>query len=99
MTRVVWTLRAVQNVEGIRDHIASNSHRYAALHAERLFQAADHLRQFPESGRMVPELQRPDVREVIVGSYRVVYLVGPGVVHVLTVFHGARLFPLASDAV
>lgn len=48
---------------------------------------------------MVPELQRPDVREVIVGSYRVVYLVGPSVVHVLTVFHGARLFPLPTDAV
>jgi plasmid stabilization system protein ParE len=98
MTRIVWTLRAVENLEAIRTYIARSSERYAALHVERLFAAVDRLQQFPESGRVVPELQRPDMREVLVGSYRIVYLVGPGVVHVLTVFHGARLFTLATDA-
>ena len=97
MTRIVWTMRAVENVEDIRAHIASSSARYAALHVERLFAAADRLQQFPESGRIVPELGRADIRELIEGAYRIVYLVGPGVVHVLTVFHGARLFP-AGDA-
>ncbi len=52
----------------------------------------------PESGRVVPERDRADIRELIEGSYRIVYLVAPEVVHVLTVFHGARLFP-AGDAV
>ena len=98
MTRVVWTRRAVENLEAIRTYIVRSSERYAALHAERLFAAADRLQHFPESGRIVPELQRPDIREVLVGSYRIVSLVGPGVVHVLPVFHGARLFPLATDA-
>jgi toxin ParE1/3/4 len=98
VTRVVWTLRAVENIEEIKAHIGRSSPRYAALHVERLFAAADRLQRFPESGRVVPELDRADIREVIEGSYRIVYLVGPGVVHVLTVFHGARLFP-AGDAV
>lgn len=99
MTRVLWTLRAIENLEAIRTYIARSSERYAALHVERLFEAADRLRHFPESGRIVPELQRQDIREVIVGSYRIVYLMGPDVVHIITVFHGARLFPLPSDAV
>jgi plasmid stabilization system protein ParE len=86
-------------MEAIHAFIARSSPRYAALHVERLFEAADRLHRFPESGRIVPELQRPDVRELIVGSYRIVYLVGTEVVHVLTVFHGARLFPLSTDAV
>lgn len=98
MTRVAWTLRALENLEVIRTYIARSSERYAALHVERLFAAVDRLQHFPESGRIVPEIQRPDIREVLVGSYRIVYLVGPGVVHVLTVFHGARLFPIATDA-
>lgn len=63
MTRVVWTLRAVENLEAILAYIARSSARYAALHVERLFAAADRLQQFPESGRVVPELQRPDIRE------------------------------------
>lgn len=99
MTRVVWTLRAIENIEAIRAYIARSSARYATLHVERLFAATDRLQQFPESGRIVPELQRADVREEIVGSYRIVYLLGADVVHILTVFHGARLFPLPTDAV
>ncbi|HMP07338.1 MAG TPA: type II toxin-antitoxin system RelE/ParE family toxin [Lacipirellulaceae bacterium] len=57
------------------------------------------MQPFPEAGRIVPELDRADVREVLIGSYRIVYLVGSDVVHILTVFHGARLFPLPTDAV
>ena len=67
MTRVLWTLRAVENIEEIKTHIARSSPRYAALHVERLFAAADHLQRFPESGRVVPELDRADIREVIEG--------------------------------
>ena len=56
--------------------------------------AVDGLGEFPESGRVVPELGDPSVREVVVGAYRVVYEVRPDDwVEVLTVFHGARRFP------
>ena len=49
-------------------------------------------RDFPEHGREVPEYARPDVREVIVRPYRIVYrLVAADEVHILTVHHGARL--------
>ncbi len=99
MSRVVWTLRAVENVEAIRAYIERSSVRYAALHAERLFAAAERLQRFPESGRIVPELERTDIRELVVGSYRIVYLLGTDVVHILTVFHGARLFPIDMNAV
>ncbi|MFS8067829.1 MAG: type II toxin-antitoxin system RelE/ParE family toxin [Byssovorax sp.] len=44
-------------------------------------------------GRVVPELRNRDVRELIVGAYRVVYLHqrNHDVVEVVTIFHGARL--------
>jgi plasmid stabilization system protein ParE len=41
----------------------------------------------------VPELERDDVREVLQGSYRIVYLVGERAIEVLTVFEAHRLFP------
>jgi plasmid stabilization system protein ParE len=47
---------------------------------------------------VVPEYQRPDIRELILGSYRVVYRLQTGAAEVLTVFHGARLFPEDLDA-
>jgi len=42
-------------------------------------------------GRVVPELGRSDVREVLFGSYRIMYRVDDCCIWVLTVFHGHKL--------
>jgi plasmid stabilization system protein ParE len=42
------------------------------------------------AGRVVPEVDEPDVREVFFRTYRIVYRVMEGEVHVLTVFEGSR---------
>jgi plasmid stabilization system protein ParE len=57
--------------------------------------AVDRLALFPERGRVVPELPHAGLRELIVGSYRVVYRVQEAEgVEIVTVFHGARLLRL-----
>jgi plasmid stabilization system protein ParE len=93
MTEIRWTFQAIEDLEAIRDYVARDSDNYARLLVERLYHSVDRLSAFPDSGRMVPEFQRPDLREVILGSYRIVYLLKGGIAEVLTVFHGARLFP------
>jgi toxin ParE1/3/4 len=50
----------------------------------------ERLTDFPESGRVVPELGAPQVRELIFGAYRVFYRVDTAV-HVLSVRHGSQL--------
>jgi addiction module RelE/StbE family toxin len=97
MTPVSWTPQAVEDLEAIRAYVARDSAHYATLLVERLFTAVDRLLTFPESGRIVPEFQRPDLREVILGSYRIVYRLRAGQAEILTVFHGARLFPKAVE--
>jgi hypothetical protein len=44
----------------------------------------------PRSGRVVPELQLEDYREVIVASYRIVYLTHGDQIDVLTITHGRQ---------
>ena len=51
------------------------------------------LIQFPHSGRIVPERDEPEIREVIVGRFRVVYRVQDGLIEVATVFRAAIEFP------
>jgi plasmid stabilization system protein ParE len=41
-------------------------------------------------GRGVPEIDRHDIREVIVQNYRIIYRLLPDEVEILTVHHGAR---------
>lgn len=47
---------------------------------------------FPESGRVVPERNDKEIREIIVRPYRIVYRVRPGYVEIATVFRASRLF-------
>ena len=57
-----------------------------------LFAAAGTLSRLPERGRVVPELRRADVRELLLGSYRIVYRIEARRVAILTVRHLRRRF-------
>jgi toxin ParE1/3/4 len=93
VTSVIWSPQAIRDVESIRAFIAQDSPAYADLVARRIVASVERLESFPESGRQVPERHDPAIREVIVGPYRIVYRLRPGVAEVVTVFRGSREFP------
>jgi plasmid stabilization system protein ParE len=77
-------------LEAVCLFIARDSPRLAAAFADRVLRATDLLATFPRPGRIVPELGIGTIREIVVGSYRVIYRVRHDDVHLLTVHHGAR---------
>ncbi|MBN1459960.1 MAG: type II toxin-antitoxin system RelE/ParE family toxin [Armatimonadetes bacterium] len=93
MSLVRWTEQAVGDLRAIRQFIERDSPRYGRLVAERLFDATQRLEDFPLSGRVVPELGRVDVREIIIGEYRIVYRLKGEAALLLTVFRSSRVFP------
>jgi len=93
MTRIAWTQPAIGDLRGIRAYIARDSEAYADSLLLEIFEAVDRLARFPRMGRVVPEWGDEETREIIVGSYRVVYDTGADVVRILTVLHCARQFP------
>ena len=95
MTKPRWTTQAVEDMEAIRRFIANDSGAYADLVVARLLESVERLEQFPRSGRIVPELSDPQLREIIEAPYRIVYRVHDETVEVLTVFRASRLLPSA----
>jgi plasmid stabilization system protein ParE len=93
LTRIRWTLQAADDLEAIHEFIARDSAHYARLVVERLLQAIDQLEQFPDSGRIVPELDDPSVREIVRSPYRIVYRRRNETVELLTIFHASRKIP------
>ena len=93
MTVVRWTEQAVQDLQAIREFIERDSPRYGRLVAERLYEATSRLEGFPLSGRIVLELGRKDIRELIVGDYRIVYRVTGDLAILITVYRSSMLFP------
>jgi toxin ParE1/3/4 len=86
-----WTERAQDDLAAIHAFIEADSIHYAAATVRRLLSAVDRLQDFPHSGRAVPEFSDPEIREVTVRPYRIVYrIVSSSEIHVLTVHHGSR---------
>lgn len=88
---VVWSPEALEDVEAIAAYIARDSVFYAGAVVEKMLSAAAGLNQFSESGRIVPELNQPDIRERFVYSYRLIYRIEPARILVAAVIHGKRL--------
>ena len=91
MAQVSWTPQAADDLDAIAEFIARDSPHFAALLVANILQTVDRLVDFPESGRIVPEIDNRSIREVILGSYRIIYRRRSEAVEVLTVHHGARL--------
>ena len=91
--KLIWTPGAVRDLEQIHTYIAADTPRYADVVAARIVQAFERLEDFPHSGRVVPELRRDDVRELIQGAYRLVYRLRGDRAEILAIHHGARRFP------
>jgi toxin ParE1/3/4 len=93
MTEIFWTSRADADLDAIFNFAARNSEDYASLLIQRILNAVKRLRDFPLSGRSVPEFERPDIREVILVPYRIVYRIFGQEVHILIVQHAAKQLP------
>ena len=81
-------------------YIAQDSYRYAEGLIRAAREAASSLQQFPHRGRVVPEENNPDIRELFVfNSYRLLYQVleQEHEVRILAFVHGARLLENALD--
>ena len=91
--RVRWSLRAKNDLLDIARYIAADDAAAARAWVEKLREQVRRVAGTPHAGRRVPELQREDLREVLLRHYRIVYRVEPHGIVVLTVFEGHRLLP------
>jgi toxin ParE1/3/4 len=75
--RIVWSRRAVHDLQAITNYIAADSPAYAAAVMKKIVHQARTLAEFPRAGRKVPEFDDESIREFVVYSYRVIYRVQP----------------------
>lgn len=89
--RVVWSRRALEDLEAIAEFIATDSPTYASTVVKNLVNRTKNLDAFPRSGRKVPEFDDDEVRELVVYSYRLIYRLEGEEVVIAAVIHGKRL--------
>ena len=64
MVRIEWTERSLKDLNVIHDYLARDSKSYANLFVKKLYDAVQKLKEFPNIGRIVPEVSLVSVREI-----------------------------------
>lgn len=85
--KLIWTSEARSEVGDIFAKIFEDSIAYADAWYEELDEKLNLLQSFPQMGRIVPEKQVSFLREVFVGSFRVIYTYLNDVITIITVRH------------
>jgi toxin ParE1/3/4 len=87
---VEFSANAQADLEDIALYIARDNPLAAEAWIQKLVVATEKAAMLPRAGRVVPELGDPDIREVFLRTYRIVYRVEATRILVLTVFEGHR---------
>ena len=89
---VTWTKPAKVDLKHIHDFIAKDSKHYAKKVAQEIREKTDILNQLPNVGKMVAEVGKPEIQELHIYSYRIVYQVKSEQCYVLAVIHKRQNF-------
>jgi plasmid stabilization system protein ParE len=88
--KVIWAPRAIARASEIAAFIALDRPAAATKWVDAVFAAVATLKTHPRRGRKVPEINRPDMRELLHGAYRIIYRQDAQRVVVLSIRHARR---------
>ena len=89
---VVWTFPARADLRSHLEFLVQDSQRAASELFDEVEASAASLREFPERGRMVPELETPELRQMLVRKYRLIYRISSEEIIILRMIHGRQDF-------
>ena len=92
--KLIWTKEALLRLQEIEEYISLDKPAAAVEFVDKLITVTETLTDFPEKGRVVPELSLENIREIIYKNYRIVYLIRKKSIEILTVFEGHQLLKI-----
>jgi len=90
MAEIIWTEPALQELDAIAEYIALDNPAAASRLVQEVFAKATRLEEFPQSGRIPPELPNSVYRELVMPPCRIFYREDGGRVLILYVMREER---------
>jgi plasmid stabilization system protein ParE len=92
--KIIWSPLAIDRIAEIAYYIAKDKPTAAENWVDKIFSKVESLASSPKSGRIVPEINKDQYREIIYGNYRILYRIEEKRISILTVRHGKQLLPI-----
>lgn len=91
--KVVWSPLAIDRAGEIAEYIAQDNSIAAENWIDTVFAKVEQLQSFPESGRTVPEINNPKIKELLYGNYRIICRIEK-LISILTIRHVKQILPI-----
>jgi toxin ParE1/3/4 len=91
--KIVWSPLSIRRIQEIADYIAEDNPSAANRWIDSVFEKVALLKTAREIGRIVPEIMKPDIREIIYGNYRIIYSRDSRQIAILTIRHFKQILP------
>ena len=91
MEKIEWSELARIDLRSIYEYISNDSAFYAQRLIDKIAGRINQLDNFPQSGRIVSEFNNEMIRELIEGSYRIVYYINDDRVYISRIYHSAMI--------
>ena len=88
--KIEWTEPALYDLDSIQKYIARDSQNYANRFIAKIIEAVEKLKKLPQIGRMVPEAEEENIRELLFQNYQIMYRLETQRILILTVIHCGR---------
>ncbi|MBI5585866.1 MAG: type II toxin-antitoxin system RelE/ParE family toxin [Deltaproteobacteria bacterium] len=91
--KILWSPLALERIGEIADYLAQDNSAAAVKWVNTIFEKVARLKNLPFTGRVVPEINHDQIRELLYGNYRIIYQVEGKIISILTVRHGKQIMP------
>ena len=88
--KITWSSEATEDIDAIAEYISRDSTSYSSAFVQEVLEVGASLDKLSERGRIVPELGYPNIRELFVKGYRLLYKVEKDRIVILGLVHGKR---------
>lgn len=93
MNKIIWTEYALNCIERVASFIALDSEYYSREFVRKIIEQIEALKAFSKMGRVVPEFNDGNLRELIYQNYRIVYLIKDDSINLIYIGHASKLLP------
>ena len=94
VAKIIWAPSPRADLRSSVRHVSRDNPDAARRLGQQIIERAESRATFPEKGRVIAKFQDPDIRETILGSYRIAYRLRRSeadiVVEIARIWHGAR---------
>jgi len=83
--KIIWSSLSVERLEEIFEYISNDNRSAAVKMINKIFSKVETLRDYPQIGRKVPEVNREEIRQLTLGEYRIIYRAEKSRIIILTI--------------